>query len=107
MGCPSDVVAMWSDYRIELIRDQLIFVCADLPRWIQLSFPALDNGSLIADSIGAAFDAILTTLWRGPEDDRFYESWRRGGSDLDPRVQISTPWSLVDESTSPIKIFGA
>jgi hypothetical protein len=107
MGCPSDLAAMWRDYRIKLIRDQLVFVCADMPRWVQLSFPALAEGKSIADSIGAAFDAILTTRWRGPDDDKFYGKWRQSGSDLDPRVQIMTPWSFVDDSTSPINIFGA
>jgi hypothetical protein len=27
--------------------------------------------------------------------------------DVDPRVQIDTPWTIVDETTTPITIFSA
>jgi hypothetical protein len=88
------------------VRDSLLFVCCDFPAMVEISFPAMEDGSVVADAIGIAFEAILQTRWRGSPES-LYDEWQGRATGLDPRVQVATPWSIVDDSMGPVNIFEA
>jgi len=73
---------------------------------VGVTFPAVDDAQAVSDAIGNIFGAILSSLGWQREDD-----WRSNPLEripaLDARVQIMTPWSIVDETTTPISIFSA
>lgn len=94
----------WQD--IAQSRDQLLFVCADSPSSISVSFSAMEAPDAVADVIGTCFDAALTHIGRGQPSTDLME-WQAQYTEVDPRVQVATPWSSIDESMRGITIFAA
>ena len=87
-------------------RDLMVFLTATDPFSIQISFAAVDEPSSISDAIGRAFDGVLTNpdhRWGNLLDET--ERWTRRMEGLDAKMQISTTWAIVDDSTTPITIF--
>lgn len=88
-------------------RDNLLLVCATNPYSLEISFSALEDAAMVADTIGHVFDSILCHQLRGSPLQDLYERWEEINVDLDPRVLTSSIWSIVNDSTKPISIFGA
>jgi len=102
-----DLRAFWEDSQVQAVKDLLVFVSSDSPAQLEVTFSAVDDHQVTADAIGSCFDALLETEIRWGRPMRDYERWAQLHADLDPRVQVSTTWSIVSDSTVPIKIFGA
>jgi len=97
----------WTDNAWGGLRDALLLVCATDPHSIEISFPALEDAATVAETIGTAFDLVLRHQLRGNLPQDSYKRWVEVNADLDPRVQTHSTWSIVDDSTKPISIFGA
>lgn len=93
----------WRD--VECFRDLIVFVCADSPSSISVSFAAVDEPKAIADVVGYCFDAALMSLQSGPAED--YIQWLERYSELHPRVQVGTPWTSVEQAMRGVSIFAA
>lgn len=113
-GRPVDLRSFWNDSYMAQGRDLLVYLTATDPFSIELSFAAVDDPGEIADAIGGAFEAILTNpdyswtrLTTLDESMAMRDRWTRHMQDLDPKVQVATEWAIVDDSTTPISIFGA
>jgi hypothetical protein len=71
-----------------------------------VSFSAMEAPDAVADVIGTCFDAALSHVGRGHPSTDLTE-WQAQYTELDPRVQVATPWSSIDESMRGITIFAA
>lgn len=98
-----DLRRFWED--TEYRRDPIILVCADSPHSLDVSFAAVDDSAVIADTIGHCFDAALSN-WR-PSPDELTRRWIEINADLDPRVHTLTPWTVVADRRYKISMFGA
>jgi len=103
-GRPFDLRHFWR--ALEPYRDVILMVCADTPSSVEVSFSAMDDPKTIADTIGRCFDAALYSLGQGRASDD-YMQWLQRYAELDPRVQIGTPWSSIDESMHGLSVFSA
>ena len=97
----------WEDDQLDPWRDSILFLCATGPGAFEVSFAALEDPRAIADTIGACFDLALYHQARGDLPEDVYKRWGALHADMDPRVQTHSAWSIVDDSTKPISIFGA
>ena len=96
--------SFWKE--IESCRAPIIFVCADYPSSISVSFSAMEDSEVVANAIGRCFDAALYSLGlRGAAND--INLLRARHADIDPRVLVSSPWALVDEFMHDISMFSA
>jgi hypothetical protein len=102
-----DLRKFWEDSHLTSHRDLIVFVCASGPGSVEVSFAAVDDPQAVADAIGNCFDALLHSLRRGTIPDRIWETWEERYADLDPRVQVNSPWPIIDDSTVPVSMFGA
>lgn len=105
-GRPVDLRSLWEDSYMTAPRDLMVFLTATDPFSIQISFAAVDEPSSISDAIGHAFDGVLTNpdhRWGDSLEE--IERWTRRMEGLDAKMQISTTWAIVDDSTTPITIF--
>lgn len=100
-----DASALWRDTALNGIRPIVVHMVAAHPGRVGVTFSAADDGSAVADAIGVAFDAVLTTsrISGGSEDT---EGWGRRARAADFRVINGTGWNIVDSTTLPISIFG-
>jgi hypothetical protein len=100
----------WSDLTKD-VKDLLVFVAAPMPADVSVSFPAVDEPDRIADAIEHIFDGIIYSRGRrAPSSKEGLEIWDRWvdlNQGLDPRVAINSPWSIIDDSTTPVTLFGA
>src|SRR5690606_22302278 len=88
-GRSFDLGGFWQD--IARSRELVLFVCADTSSSISVSFSTLQDPVKVADTIGTSFDAALSHLGRGqPPTD--ITRWQVQYSEVDPRVQVATPW---------------
>ncbi len=72
------------------------------------TFAAVDDPDAIADAIGDLFDdAVLTVSHPGDVEPTPGNDCRRRLRDVDYRLLAGSGWSIVDESTVPITMFGA
>jgi len=94
----------WRD--IAYNRESILFVCADTPSSISVSFSAMEPPEAVADVIGTCFDAALSHIGRGDLTTDI-AGWQAQYAEVDPRVQVATPWSSIDESMRGITIFAA
>ncbi|MEU1279149.1 Swt1 family HEPN domain-containing protein [Streptomyces sp. NPDC005805] len=105
------IPALWRDsYLNRNARELLIHMLVDFGS-ISFTFPAIDDGKRVSDAIGEAFDAILLNSHRGspgrmPTEREVSETAMRS-IHLDPRIQTGSGWNIVDETTVPVRIFGA
>ena len=104
-GRSFDLRGFWRD--IEPFHEAVLLVCSDGPSSVNVSFSAMDDPSLVADSIGRCFDAALYRIGTGGSTDDDLTGWRERYSEIDPRVHVLTPWSSIDESMGAISVFGA
>jgi hypothetical protein len=103
-----DLRKFWEDNYLIRHRDLIVFVCANGPASIEVSFAAVDDPHTISDAIGNCFDALLSNQQRrGTVSDHIWESWVERYADLDPRVQVNSPWPIIDDTTVPVSMFGA
>lgn len=100
-----DLRRFWEDGRLDEYRQLVIFVCQNYPTELSKSFSAADDEGVIADAIGAAFDAVLGSRI-GHLDDRIWEAWDRGLHERDFRLQVKSAVSLAYED-APFTVFGA
>lgn len=102
-----DLRAFWDGGMVAAHPEAILFVCASDSSSLEVSFSALEDPNVVADSIGNCFDHFLMRSHRGrrPEDE--YPIWAERYADLDPRLQVGGAWAIVDDSTTPISIFGA
>lgn len=103
-GRSFDLDGFWRD--IAQNREQILFVCADSPSSISVSFSAMEVPEAVADVIGTCFDAALSHIGRGRSTADFMR-WQAQYAEVDPRVQVATPWSSIDESMRETTIFAA
>jgi hypothetical protein len=94
----------WHD--IEALRDLILFVCADSPSSVQVSFSAVDDPESIADAIGHCFDSALYRI-DSRNDSEDYLRWCNRYTELDPQVHVGTPWASVEKEMRGISIFTA
>jgi Swt1-like HEPN len=104
-----EVANLWNDYEMSRprMRRSIVFLCADSPTSVDVSFAAVDDPQAVADLIGDSFDAVLRASrygWREGSLEDGFDKWAERAANLDPRVQVSSAW-LIDESTTPITIF--
>lgn len=97
----------WTDASLDPWREAILFVCASSSSAVEVSFASMEEPQVVADAIGCCFDAVIRHQRRGRDADVDYTTWARSYENLDPRVQAGGPWSIVDDSTTPITIFGA
>lgn len=103
-GRPFDLGKFWRD--IERCRELIMLVCADDPSSISVSFAAVEDPQAIADVVGLCFDAALMRIGSGHATDD-YMQWQERYATVDPRVQVGTPWSSIEESMRGISVFAA
>jgi hypothetical protein len=103
-GRPFYLDRFWRD--IEHCRDLILLVCADDPSSISVSFAAMEDPKAIADVIGLCFDAALFRIGNGYATDD-YMQWQGRYAAVDPRVQVGTPWSSIDDKMRGISVFAA
>lgn len=98
---------LWGNSYLTLARDHLVFLSIDDPLHVDFSFPAVDDPQTIADDIASCMEAVLSAC-RSTDSLKEYmqrEAWH--SPNIDPRLQMATAWTIVDESTVPISIFSA
>lgn len=96
---------LWADTSGGL-RSLLVHLRVD-PYQVGFTFSAVDDADVVADAIGQAFDVFLLNLRSGQSRHDDHAGFQRRARGLDYRVQSGTGWTIVDESTVPISIFGA
>ncbi|NLU77731.1 hypothetical protein HCA58_04830 [Micromonospora sp. HNM0581] len=99
---------VWNDsyVRGERLPDRVVYVSQNSPAHVSFSFPAVNDPARICDDINLCIHAVLSAsrpFRDTTEYDRMVARMRR---DVDPRVQVCTIWSLLDDSTVPVSIFG-
>jgi hypothetical protein len=91
-------------------KDLLVFVSAPSPASVSISFPAVDDPDRIADAIEHIFDGIIAHRGhRLPATANGLEAWDRWvetNQGLDPRIAINSPWAIIDDSATPVTLFG-
>jgi hypothetical protein len=102
-GRSFDLEKFWKE--IDYWRAPILLVCADYPSSISVSFSVMEKPEDVNDAIGRCFDAALYSLGRGARSDA--NLWRERYNEIDPRVLVFSPWTLVDESMHGISMFGA
>lgn len=102
-----DVADLWRDSPLDSIRPYVVHMLADSPTAVRFTFSAVDDGSILADAIGAAFDAVLMTARRVDFESFSQDRWSRRANAVHYRVMHGAGWNIVDESTVPITQFGA
>ena len=102
-GRPFNPRGFWRDVEPQL--QTILFICAESPSTIEMSFSAMEDPSTVADTIGYCFDCILGNLGYEQMTEDFTH-WRQQNAGLDPRVQICTPWSSMDTSMQDVSLFG-
>lgn len=103
-GRPFELRGFWRN--IEAYHDVILMLCADSPYSIEVSFSAMDDPKTIADAIGKCFDAAIRNIGYARAGDDFqWQQWQERYAELDPRVQILTPWSSIDTSMQGVSVF--
>ncbi|MFF8995030.1 hypothetical protein ACF09H_34910 [Streptomyces sp. NPDC014983] len=75
---------------------------------VAFTFPAVDDSKRVSDAIGEAFDAVLLNLRpRRERSERELSETPMRSIQLDPRIEMNSGWTIVDDTTVPITIFGA
>ena len=99
---------LWTNGDLDLhqTRAHFIYLSCDTISHVGISFPAVDDPKAITNDLGACLRAVLSASSLLSTSDNSEQlsalKW-----DVDPRVQILTPWTIVDETTVPITIFSA
>ena len=101
-----DVPALWRDVEDSEVGRLLVHLEAHDGNHLGFTFSAVDNDAEIADAIGRAFDQVLMNLTYRETDD-YGAAWSRRIRDMDYRIVSGDGWTIVDETTMPIDIFGA
>ncbi len=101
----------WSDWLTEDVKDLLVFVSAPSPAGVNVSFPAVDDPDRIADAIEHIFDGIIAhsghRLRATADGLQVWDRWFEMNQGLDPRIEIDSPWAIINDSTTPVTFFGA
>lgn len=106
-----DMQDLWNE--VASIRH--LIVHAHVDTWeVKFTFSDADDGKEVSDAIGRAFDAVLVTSRNGPMfaiDDEVrtskIEAWQEQVRRIDFRILSGSPWSFVDDTTTPISMFSA
>jgi len=104
---------LWHSNLLDAARPLIVHMLANNPSHIEFTFSAVDDGARIADAIGQAFEAVLSSSdYRrfGPDLDTSLDDsarWQRRARQIDYRVLSATGWNIVGEDTIPISNFGA
>lgn len=102
----------WRDSYLDIdeCRDLIVYVSMDRFS-VEVSFAACDDPLRIAQGIEHLFQPVLTLQDRRPRDPSRWEAedkaWHARSADLDPRVQVRTGWTILDDTTFPVTVFGA
>lgn len=95
----------WSDWLTDDVRDILVFVAAPSPADVSVSFPAVDDPDRIADAIEHISDGLISSRGHSATSTKdgleVWDGWEELNQGLDPRVAINSPWSIIDDSTTP------
>jgi hypothetical protein len=101
-----DVKKLWRD--VHGISPLIVHLISDQPGHVEFTFSAVDDAAIVADAIEHAFDCVLGSRWHGPREGvADGVAWQQRMSTIDYRVLSGSLWSLVNETTLPISIFGA
>lgn len=104
-----DVPRLWRNLS-PLTRQVLVHLLVPDIGHISATFPAIDNADIVAVAIGDMLQSVMHwshamkphEITEGIHNDPL-----RRLPPLDSRIQISTVWSSIDESMTPITFFGA
>lgn len=103
-----DVARLWRHLN-PYTRQLLLHLLVPDVRHVEVTFAAVDDGALVAAAMGDVLQSVLHCAI--PLTDNEINSWiddaPRTPPSFDSRVQVSTAWSFVDDSTTPISLFGA
>jgi hypothetical protein len=66
----------------------------------------MEDAGAIADVIGLCFDAALRRIGSGKAANDFL-AWQQQYAEVDPRVQVGTPWSSIHKSMRATAVFDA
>lgn len=102
-----DLSDFWNDDYLARNRDSILLLCASSSSSFSVSFAALEDPQVIADTIGVCFDVALSNMRRGRPIEQDWRQWTARHANLDPRVQAGGMWAIVDDSTKPITLFAA
>lgn len=106
-GTDLDLAEFWRDDTLDDFRDLIVLVCASGLSRIEVIFAAVDEPARIADAIGACFEAVLSHDPRyGDDEPPQWDTWLKQAADLDPRVQVRTPWAEAQPGC-PFRVFEA
>lgn len=105
-----EVPNLWNDHYLSraAVKDYIVYLCTQSPGGVNISFAAVDDPVGVSDSIGACFDSVLNASrlgWQAGKLAEGFDKWAERAKNLDPRVQVSTPWASVDASMAPITLF--
>ncbi len=111
MGRYTHVDELWRDYCMnERARELLVHLLIPDEVTVRATFAAVDDPDEISEVIGRILDSVIaTSSWHLPERSRLDIMYDPLDDlpPLDPRVQIKTGWTFVDEYTRPDSIFRA
>jgi hypothetical protein len=102
-----DFERLWLDGSFAEAKKLLALLEADDPYSCHMAFSSADDPQQISDSIGGAFEAILSAGRRGGRSqDSYGINWQRRMRGIGYRVTSGSMWTIVDESTVPVSLFG-
>jgi hypothetical protein len=93
--------------RLEYYCEPILLVCSDSPSSIEVSFAAVESPIIVADVIGKCFDAALMSLLESTAAAGDDSTWQQWYKDIDPRVLVRSPWTVIDGSMHNVSIFSA
>jgi hypothetical protein len=105
-----DPAGIWSDYYLDGgKRPLMIFATFSHSSRVDFSFSGVDDPALVSETIGTLFEVMLGPHARvRGEDPRW---WRDGVSlstqNLPPKVQVRSPWALLDDGPFVVDSFRA
>ena len=104
-----DAQRLWYDTALDRLRPLLVHLLCDNPYRVTFVFSGADDGALVADAIGDAFDAVLmnSDTFGIDRGGGAIEQWRDRVRLADHRVLTDSPWLVIDRTTLPYSHFGA
>lgn len=97
----------WADSAVRVSLPNIGHILHESPRFLKVTFPAVDDPDVVSDAIGRCFEAVFDAYRVGDHEDS--TDWRRGTSRLDSRVDVEGVLSVLSglHYDEPISLFCA
>ncbi|MGN7149367.1 Swt1 family HEPN domain-containing protein [Arthrobacter sp. SAFR-179] len=99
-----DIEALWRSSYFPPVNDCLLYLEAESPNHLTFTFSAVEDPHAVADAIGSAFDAVLSSPSYGERPPTM--QWLRNAREISYKITSGSAWTVIDESTLPVSIFG-